>query len=71
MAEKVHNQFTGIHKMLYGDSKSFDLKDTVMQGTIFGELKCTVQIDGLESKAYHNDKPLYVNKNTVRVCTSS
>ena len=38
-----------------------------MQGTIFGGLKCTVQIDGLESKAYHDGKPLYVYKNTVRV----
>lgn len=56
-------------KTFYGDTDEFEfeLDKIVMQGTIFAGLKCTTQLDKLGKKAYHNGKPLFVYKNTVRV----
>ena len=54
-------------KTFYGDKDEFELDKIVMQGTIFAGLKCTTQLDKLGKKAYHEGKPLFVYKNTVRV----
>jgi len=62
------NKFVKVKTLtLYEDTDVFDLNNVVMQGTIFAGLKCTTQLDKLGRKAYHEEEPLYVYKNTVCV----
>ena len=51
----------------YGDTEEFSLQNTQLQGTIFAGLSCTTQLDKLGRKAYHEGKPLFLYKNTVRI----
>ena len=44
-----------------------NLENIVMQGTVWGSIKCTAQQDKLGKAAYKNKEPIYMYKNSVEV----
>ena len=48
-------------------SKRVDIQKIEMQGTVWASLKCTAQQDKLGQKAYQNDKPMYIYKDSVSI----
>ena len=50
-----------------GTTDSFTIKDTVMQGTVWGGLMCTTTMDKLCKKIYKDDKLLYKYRGLVDV----
>ena len=51
----------------YGLTDRFTLEKIVMQGTVFGPVKCAVQMDKLGARAYRSGSPLLLYKDTVQV----
>ena len=43
------------------------MKNIVMQGTVWGSLKCTAQQDKLGKNAYKHHEPIYIYKNSVEI----
>ena len=54
-------------KTPFGLSDRFTVEDIIMQGTVFGPLKCTTSMNKLGEKAYRSGKPLLLYKNTVKI----
>ena len=50
-----------------GETEEFELSDLVLQGSVFGPIKCCVQIDTLGRDCLAQDKCLYNYKNMVSV----
>ena len=50
-----------------GMTKRILLENIVMQGTVWGSLKCTAQQDKLGKAAYLNKEPIYIYKETVEI----
>ena len=51
----------------YGLTDRFELDEIVMQGTVFGPLKCTTQMDKLGGICYGRGNPLLMYKKTVQI----
>ena len=54
-------------KSAHGVSKRFDIKNIVMQGSVWGSIFCTASIDKLGQLAYENADLLYLYKGLVAV----
>ena len=54
-------------KTPYGKTEYFKLEDVLLQGTVFPEINCSLQIDKLGKMAYENGKTLFLYKNTCRI----
>ena len=54
-------------KTPHGISKRINIKNIVMQGTVWGSLFCTTTMDKLGKIAYENDDLLYKYKNKVHI----
>ena len=54
-------------KTSLGVSKRFDIKNIVMQGSVWGSLFCTTTIDKVGQLAYENEDLLYMYKGLVAV----
>ena len=54
-----------------GTTDQFNLKQSVMQGTVFAPIKCSVQIDTLGKDCFANGDGLYEYKNIVDIPTLS
>ena len=50
-----------------GITERIKLSKIVMQGTVWGSIKCTTQQDKLGKAAYKNKEPIYLYKQTVEV----
>ena len=51
----------------YGLTDRFELDEIVMQGTVFGPLKCATQMDKLGDQCYRRGSPLLLYKKTVQI----
>ena len=54
-------------KTPFGITKRFDVEDIIMQGTVFGPLKCTTSMNQLGAMAYKRGTPLLAYKETVQI----
>ena len=54
-------------KTLFSLTDRFHVKNTVMQGTLFGGLQCTVQMDKIGQKSYKRGKSLYNYNKTAKI----
>ena len=54
-------------KTPYGKTEKFTIENTIMQGSIFGSLKCTTSMSQLGRNAYNTGAPLLTYKNTVKI----
>ena len=50
-----------------GPTEQFELKEIIQQGSVFGPLKCSVQIDTIGRDCLIEDEGLYKYKNAVRI----
>ena len=50
-----------------GNTEEFEMSQLVLQGSVFGPLKCCVQIDTLGRDCLAQDKCLYRYKDTISV----
>ena len=64
--EENKNNLVAI-KTAYGLTDRFTLDKIVMQGTVFGPLKCAVQMDKLGRLSYNRGSPLLLYKKTVEI----
>ena len=51
----------------FGLTKRVKVKDIVMQGSVFGPIKCTVHMDTIASKCEKSGQNLYNYKNLVKI----
>ena len=67
MISKLDENCQAVVKTPCGDTDRFTLNRIVLQGSVFGPLKCSIQVDTLGRDCLKRDVGLYLYKNVISV----